>query len=152
MINLGSCRGPPAMPSRTTRGPRTPGWKPLTYCTVWGVSFITTRCLFLFISLLFLHPNRTTSYNTSTHTPHILMQYLLAQTKKNKKLLQNIKLSKRYEYVRLNINKQTNKEGPNWTPLPPHTHTHILHNKALYTHQNWNSIHHLTQRPTTNTK
>ena len=31
LINIGSCRGPPAMPSRTTRGPRTPGWKPLLY-------------------------------------------------------------------------------------------------------------------------
>src|SRR4029434_2278801 len=25
LINIGSCRGPPAMPSRTTRGARTPG-------------------------------------------------------------------------------------------------------------------------------
>src|SRR4029434_6230872 len=25
LINIGSCCGPPAMPSRTTRGPRTPG-------------------------------------------------------------------------------------------------------------------------------
>src|SRR4029434_3505696 len=25
LVNIGSCRGPPAMPSRTTRGPRTPG-------------------------------------------------------------------------------------------------------------------------------
>src|SRR4029434_3771161 len=29
LINIGSCRGPPAKPSRTTRGPRTPGCKPL---------------------------------------------------------------------------------------------------------------------------
>src|SRR4029434_1331702 len=29
LINIGSCSGPPAMPSQTTRGPRTPGLKPL---------------------------------------------------------------------------------------------------------------------------
>src|SRR4029434_1983034 len=31
LINIGSCCGPPAMPSRTTRGPRTPGVTRLPY-------------------------------------------------------------------------------------------------------------------------
>src|SRR4029434_8429482 len=48
LINIGSCRGPPAMPSRTTRGPRTPGSKHLVYCIkrIKTVFYVHMYCTF----------------------------------------------------------------------------------------------------------
>ena len=52
LINIGSCRGSPAMPSRTNRGPRTPGWKPLLYTSRKPTIALTSACESLWLYLL----------------------------------------------------------------------------------------------------